>query len=168
MNDVIENRKAKQKEYRRNLLLRNPNYDREYYQKRKASGRTSREWSLENSERHAKSRKEWNLKFPWRKVINSARSRCCRNKNIPFDLTPEWGEARWTGFCELTALPFKLDSNKIHPYSPSIDRIDPSLGYIQGNCRFVLFGINALKGSGTDEDAYCIASSFILNKKDSE
>lgn len=33
------------------------------------------------------------------------------------------------------------------PYRPSLDRVNPSLGYTEGNVRFVLWGVNAGMGS---------------------
>lgn len=54
---------------------------------------------------------------------------------------------RARGRCEVTGIPFSAlklpgrDSNR-HPYSPSLDRIDPSTGYSRGNCRLVLFAVN--------------------------
>jgi hypothetical protein len=52
------------------------------------------------------------------------------------------------------------------PFSPSIDRIIPTLGYTKGNCRFILHALNALKGSGTDEQALAIAGAFVLTQRD--
>jgi len=68
------------------------------------------------------------------------------------------------GYCEITGLPFSLDGG-ISPYSPSLDRIDNTRGYVQDNCRYILNGINALKGTGTDMDIYKIAKAIIEDKK---
>jgi hypothetical protein len=46
-------------------------------------------------------------------------------------------------------------------FSPSIDRIDPEIGYLETNCRFVLFAINGLKGRGTDADLFAIAHALV-------
>lgn len=98
---------------------------------------------------------------PWRKIIAGARTRAAR-KHIPFDLTFEWGEARWTGFCELTKMPFVQRHNAtIGIFSPSLDRIDPTKGYTQKNCRFILLGVNGLKHDGTDEAMYLVAEALI-------
>ena len=84
-----------------------------------------------------------------------------RKTPVPFDLTIEWALERWTGRCEITGLPFEV--RKVggpNPFSPSIDRINADNGYTQDNCRFVLFGINALKGNGSDEDVAGIAHAL--------
>lgn len=74
----------------------------------------------------------------------------------------EWAEKRWTGKCEITGLPFILSTQR-NPYlfSPSLDKIVPSLGYVPDNCRFILHAVNALKGAGTDEQMLEIAKAIV-------
>lgn len=94
-------------------------------------------------------------------MIIAAKGRAAKRK-LPFDLTYEWGEKRWTGFCELTGIPFAPRRDAPSSlFSPSLDKIIPAKGYIQDNCRFVLFGINNLKHDGTDEEMYYVAKSLI-------
>lgn len=83
---------------------------------------------------------------------------------LSFDLTPEWAKARWTGRCELSNLPFVRYSDGPHPRSPSIDRIDSNLGYLQNNCRFVLCAINSLRLNGTDDEMYEIAAALTTQR----
>jgi hypothetical protein len=97
---------------------------------------------------------------PWKYLLQSRRYDA-RNKNLPFDLTNEWAAARWTGKCEITGIAFGLNGKRgPFPFSPSVDRIDPTKGYTQDNCRFVLWGCNAIKGVGTDADMYKIACAI--------
>jgi len=93
-------------------------------------------------------------------LIQGAKDRS-KKQGIEFDLTLEWILERWTGFCELTGLPFKLEVNKRDRYSPSIDRIDPTKGYTQENCRLVLWAINTFKGDGDDKTMFDIATALI-------
>ena len=62
----------------------------------------------------------------------------------------------------MTDIPF-IVSKRPAPFlfSPSIDRIDPAQGYVTSNCRFVLFAVNAMKGSGTDADILVIAKAIV-------
>lgn len=46
------------------------------------------------------------------------------------------------GVCAVTGLPFALTSESRHPFKPSIDRIDNSMGYSIGNARLVLLAVN--------------------------
>ncbi len=88
-------------------------------------------------------------------------------RNLPFTLTDEWARARWTGKCELTGIPFVVEGKHGKFFSPSLDRIDPKLGYVDGNCRFILFAVNTLKGVGTDEDMMLVARGLVANYKTS-
>ncbi len=102
------------------------------------------------------------LETPWRSLLASRQTHA-KQKGLPFDLTEEWAIARWTGECEVTGIPFLLGQRGTgpKPYSPSIDKIDPCLGYIQSNCRFVIHAVNALKGTLTDAEMIEIARAII-------
>lgn len=52
-------------------------------------------------------------------------------------------------------------SGPLTRFSISIDRIKPELGYVPGNVRFLLAGVNDLKGTGTDEDVLTIAHALV-------
>jgi hypothetical protein len=66
-----------------------------------------------------------------------------KQKGLPFNLTREWMELKLiAGLCEVSGIPFQ----DVGPASPSIDRVIPSRGYIQTNCRVVLWCINAAFG----------------------
>jgi hypothetical protein len=101
---------------------------------------------------------------PWAYLLLSARSRA-KEKNITYELDDDWARSRWTGFCEITKLPFAAGykGHGPHPFSPSVDRIDSKIGYTQTNTRFILWGCNATKGIGTDFDMYFIAKAIIEN-----
>ncbi len=99
-------------------------------------------------------------KRPWLGPLIGARHRALK-KGFAFDLTHEWAERNWTGKCAVSGLPFVFGTTRSYPFSPSIDRKDSSLGYIQGNCRFVLFSINSFKGIGSDEDMLFTARALV-------
>lgn len=48
--------------------------------------------------------------------------------------------------------------------SISIDKINPKLGYIKSNVRFVLNIINLFKHKGTDEYMYMLAEKLLENR----
>lgn len=106
--------------------------------------------------------KEQRLRMPmWKRSLYAARDRATKYA-MAFDLTEEWALARWTGCCELTGIEFaRTPGQGTNPLSPSIDRIDSSIGYLQGNCRFVLHSLNSFKGTGTDEEMYAIAEALL-------
>lgn len=101
---------------------------------------------------------------PWSYLLQSRRVES-EKRNWPFELTDEWACARWTGRCEITDLEFQKNAVRgPHPFSPTIDKIVPELGYTQANSRFVIWGVNALKGTGTDADMYFIAEAIVAAK----
>ena len=101
---------------------------------------------------------------PWRYMLRSRQSEAERKK-LPFDLTDAWAAARWTGCCEITGITFQPNppggKSGPMPFSPSLDKIDAALGYVQTNCRFILWGCNAVKGAGTDFDMLEIAKAIV-------
>jgi hypothetical protein len=102
------------------------------------------------------------VKTPWLSLIYTARDRA-KKKNLPFTLTPEWAIATWTGRCAITDIPFLIGQRGSGPkrLSPSIDRIEPALGYVPDNCRFILHAINAFKQDGTDAEMLEIARAIV-------
>lgn len=54
-----------------------------------------------------------------------------------------------------------MSTNRDNPWSPSLDRINPKIGYIDGNCRLVTWIYNRAKGSGTDEDVVSFAKGVV-------
>ena len=103
-------------------------------------------------------------RYPWFAALENAQNRS-RKKGFAFDLTREWCVQNWSGKCAVSGLPFQTGTQSHFPFSVSIDRIRSNLGYIQTNCRFVLFAINSFKGTGTDEMMFQIANAILSHQK---
>lgn len=105
------------------------------------------------------------IQKPWRYVFQSRRLDA-KKRNLEFTITHEWCAERWTGRCELTGIGFvkNPEGRGPFPFSCTIDRIDPKKGYTPDNSRFILFGCNGLKGSGTDTDMFAIAEALIAKR----
>lgn len=93
--------------------------------------------------------KRWKEENHGRGLCYKARQRASKN-GITYSLTPE-DEARindivMNGACELTDIPFARGNGRTWD-SPSIDRIDSSLGYEPGNVRVVITGLNQAMGN---------------------
>lgn len=123
----------------------------------KARGRAT--WAEMKAQRGTMSRFA-KARQPWSSLFTGARHRALA-KNMPFDLTREWCETRWTGRCELTGIEFALNTPKRDSFAPSIDKINPVEGYIQSNCRFVLWAFNLFKFTGSDKTMYELARVLI-------
>ena len=92
-------------------------------------------------------------KSKWKsnELLQSARRRAM-SKSLDFDLDKEWVEMNMSRKCALSNIPFSSFKGEATIYSPSIDRINPNLGYTKSNCRMVLWGLNAFKGISGDAD----------------
>jgi len=87
------------------------------------------------------------------KRVFHARRRGAAQRNIPFSITEDLvqrmaAKGKWR--CSMTGIPFNLVKPKgkhRNPFGPSIDRIDNTKGYIEGNVRVV-----------------CLATNFAMNE----
>lgn len=60
-------------------------------------------------------------------------------------------------------MPFDYDLGtfaKANPWSPTIDRRDPTVGYTVENCRLVVWAYNAAKNSWSDEVVLQLAEAL--------
>jgi len=98
-----------------------------------------------------------------RRIFQVAKSRAKRRKNQDVKITPEYLKEVWDeqkGICPLTGI--KLDLNqrsRMDPeygtgdeylHSASLDRIDSTKGYEEGNVRFVSLPVNVALGKMSD------------------
>lgn len=85
---------------------------------------------------------------------------------VPFDLTARWAMHKLlAGRCEATGLRFETSNPGTRSnFTPSVDRKIPALGYTRENCRVVIWGYNAAKGSGTDEDVMRMAEALVRKR----
>ncbi len=94
-----------------------------------------------------------------------------QQKGWDFDLTLEWAEGILENNdyrCPMTGIPFmKLCEQRgaMHPFAPSIDRIDTSQGYTQDNTRIVLTAINIMMSDWGEDVMDEVFAGYLRNKK---
>lgn len=97
-------------------------------------------------------------------LIRGARGHAQRN-SLPFDLTPEWiAEEIDKGRCSLSGLPFVLSTGsgtRVHPRSPSLDRIKAGGGYTKDNVRLVCWQANMARCQYGDDALIELAEGLI-------
>ena len=83
-----------------------------------------------------------------RELFYRARNRA-RQKGHDFDLTEEYVATLMTDTCPYTKMPFDFSPKSQdlwrNPWAPSLDRIDSSKGYVQGNVEVVSTWWNSAK-----------------------
>lgn len=88
-------------------------------------------------------------------------------RGILFDLTPEYLETLFTGFCYLCGEPinigtYKKINGKIDLGSASLDRKDSNKGYVEGNVEWCLKDVNIMKNNKPIDD-FIILCEKIFN-----
>jgi hypothetical protein len=83
-----------------------------------------------------------------------ASKRRARDKNLPFNLTSDYLESIFPKNCICPILGYKMKVSNITlgKLSPTLDRINPRLGYIKGNVEFVSNIANCMMTSATGRD----------------
>ena len=83
-----------------------------------------------------------------------SRKNHAKKHNIPFTVTLEYVLSLITDTCPILGIPLSwtVRSKTVTENSPSLDRIIPELGYVEGNVCWVSARANTIKNSGTAEE----------------
>lgn len=101
----------------------------------------SRTWRTANKERNAEYCRTY-ARVPANK--RSAKARDCKHKGIPFDLPVEFFETV-PSHCPHCGVEFLPVGTKGGSAMATIDRDDPALGYVIGNCEWLCQACNRRK-----------------------
>lgn len=122
---------------------------------------------VEKREQQSRQKKEENPLLERAKLLYAAAKQRATKKQVDFKITVDYLVAKLeAGVCEATGIPLKLDNfglikGKIHPHTPSLDRIVPYKGYTNSNCQIVCDHFNKMKNDKSMKDTYFMAKSFI-------
>lgn len=101
----------------------------------------------------------WRRRNPERYILHTVKSRA-KKKGLDFNLSKE--DIFIPEYCPI--LNIKLDiqvgGNNDKNSPPSLDRIDPSRGYVKGNVRVISWRANNLLSDGTLEEFKLIVENF--------
>ena len=106
-------------------------------------------------------RKTHKLRFPKRAwaayAVKDAKKRA-ETKGVPFDITRSYIESILPDECPVFGTKFTwIGNGKIRPESPALDRIKPSLGYIEGNVHVISVKANNIKSAYNSQDILTVA-----------
>ena len=100
-------------------------------------------------------------------LISECRRRS-QKRGIAFDLdahVTQIQERISKATCEVSGIALALEAAPGRAYNtPSLDRIDPSKGYVYGNVRIVAFAVNAMLGDWGEDVAMSIINQWLQNK----
>lgn len=89
----------------------------------------------------------------WERRICSTIKHRAKCNNIPFDIDPT--DIIMPKICPVLGIPIQRTVGKGSGYwtnNPSVDRINPDLGYVKGNVRVISHRANLLKSNATLEE----------------
>jgi len=102
-----------------------------------------------------------------RSRITEAKQRVKRKNGIPTNITDKYMYTLYKqqqGLCALSGQPISLELNTSNTLS--IDQIQPSKGYIEGNVQWVTWAVNRAKGDLLQEDFISLCSNIQTKCRD--
>jgi hypothetical protein len=123
-----------------------------YLTRQKEALEESREWKRKNPEKFKASQDKWNQKHPLYSTYHNAKRRA-KDLELPFDI--HWKELVMPEYCPILGV--RMDKELDFDYRPSLDRVDPTKGYVKGNIAFISMKANRMKAEGTAEEHRKIA-----------
>lgn len=119
------------------------------------------EWAKNNKQKISSSRIKLNSKDPkkyWaRSCFQNARKRAAK-QGVAFDLTVDDIYNLAGDCCPVFGFRFNFIGNgRIGPESPSLDKIDPSAGYVLGNVAVISMKANMIKQNASSEEIRKVA-----------
>ena len=106
-------------------------------------------------------KKAWraeNPKASWASYARRDAKNRAVKKGVPFELTTAYIKTLMNDTCPIFGTDFNYGKNKgIQPTSPTLDRIVPELGYVEGNVVIISAQANHIKSAYTSKEIYLVA-----------
>lgn len=116
-----------------------------------------RRWRNKNKEHLRQRQKEYYREHPDIYLLNACASRA-KKQGLEFNL--ERKDLMFPTHCPVFGFPFEHGTRGFHEQSPSIDRINPKLGYVKGNVIVVSFKANRMKQTATVKELRQLADFY--------
>ena len=121
-------------------------YRRQYYSRRRR----------ENPDYNKQEKQGWRTKYPKRYILSRAKGRAKRD-GIPFEITEsDFDLPEYCPIFRHLKLEFSIGRTSRPDNIPSLDRINPNLGYVPGNVAVISFRANRLKNDATAQELQAI------------
>lgn len=114
-----------------------------------------------NSEKGRAVRKRWatsNPKKVWANNAVAAARKRAEKAGVPFELSVSSVHSITPDFCPVFGTEFKFSGNLVSlPTSATLDRMDPSKGYVLGNVVVISLRANQIKNAYSADEVGCVA-----------
>lgn len=142
-----EQRRDARKKYVANWKKENPDY--------------GSKWKAANKDRVKANARKWYTKSyetqPARWLYTRARRRA-KQEGLQFDITVS--DIHVPDICPALGIHLVINKNRVAANSPSLDRIEPDLGYTKGNIIVVSMLANAIKTNATPEQIIAVGEFY--------
>jgi hypothetical protein len=120
----------------------------------------NKKWNHSEKGKIAKQRwKDKNPKRAWAVYATGAAKVRAALKNLAFDLTSDYVESITPDGCPVFNEQFLFIGNKtMQPFSASLDRLDPTKGYVQGNVVVVSMKANSIKNAYGSKEVLAVGA----------
>lgn len=159
----------KVKEYKKKWKEKNPEYDRQYLlNNRDELLSYKKEWYIKNAVRISEKTKKRHSESPLNKVkrLLDKRKSAAKKRGIEFSVCAD--DVFIPEFCPLLGVRLDFSGKPNNPNGMSIDRIDPSKGYILGNVWVVSYRANRIKNDASLEELRSIVGNLENKMKDNQ
>lgn len=104
--------------------------------------------SKHSSESFKRRREVFREEAPWKLTYKNTRGGA-RKRGIEFNITEEYIKSIWNDVCPVLGIPLKANASRYEDNSFSLDRIDNTKGYIEGNVVIISNRANKLKNNAS-------------------
>lgn len=158
MTKTLEEKRAHEAKRQRDWRHKNAEKYNAYQQKRRD----------DDPDRHNDYMRKWRRENPASVLVHDARLRA-KKKSLVFDLDDHLSQVQERldiGVCEMSGLPFEKGIMRSGPFSASIDRIEPKLGYAYSNIRIICFALNRAFSDWGEETLFRIVDAVRAKMKE--
>ena len=118
-----------------------------------------RKYRAANIDKIREQQRRRNVADPRLRLFHGAKNRAKRS-GLPFNLTID--DIAIPKRCPALLIPLAPGNGKLHANSPTLDRIQPDLGYVRGNVVVISHKANVMKNYATPEELTAVALMLVI------
>lgn len=99
-----------------------------------------------------------NPKWEWAKIVASSAKQRAKKSGVPYEIDARYLESIAVDVCPILGIVLNYNQKGPREDSPSVDRLVPHLGYVEGNLNVISNRANRLKSDGTVAELEAVLS----------